>query len=367
MLLWGLPFFAPLMSAYFQTMNTPDVSFTLDLVRWQLKVVGVYGVIFLIHNVFLAPLLVYKKKRVLYLSLVMLLFAVFLTYRYYNPVRMKSHHHKEWRHDINKNHIAKSECKKLVAKDLRVYSDSSQKKHHGMFTIGNMIGCFLFIMVILGNLGAKFAFKSYNDEILMKAQTQEHLEQQLKYLRYQINPHFLMNTLNNIHALVDIDTAKAQDMILRLSKLFRFMLYDGSKDRVHLKSEMDFLRGYVDLMSMRYSEDKVKVNFEETVSNLNVMVPPLLFVNFMENAFVHGVSYQRETFIDVKIVAEADNICFTCTNSKKNNEEPTTHGGVGECNALKRLGLIYGDRYVFNKVDAEDTYTVELAVPMEKI
>ena len=191
----------------------------------------------------------------------------------------------------------------------------------------------------------------------------KNLEQQLEYLRYQINPHFFMNTLNNIHALVDIDPEKAKDTILELSKMMRYVLYEGNKQGVSLAREFDFIRHYIALMQLRYT-DRVKITLELPQAIPDCQIPPLVLITFIENAFKHGISYQHESFIQVTVAVEDGKLRFTCRNSKadKPNEEK---GGVGLKNVKQRLNLLFGSNYTLNIQDSPDVYNVELNIPLK--
>ena len=171
-----------------------------------------------------------------------------------------------------------------------------------------------------------------------------------------------MNTLNNIHALVDIDPEKAKTTILELSKMMRFVLYEGNKAGVPLDREIAFLQNYITLMKLRYT-DKVKISVKTPDSLPNKEVPPLMFITFVENAFKHGVSYRQESFIDIVMTASDHEIKFVCKNSKKPAEEDK-HGGVGLTNVKQRLDLIYGKNYTLDLNDGANTYTVTLTLPL---
>ena len=179
---------------------------------------------------------------------------------------------------------------------------------------------------------------------------------------YQINPHFFMNTLNNIHALVEFDPVKAQEMIVELSKMMRFVLYEGNKQSVPLSRELDFIRHYVTLMQLRYTE-RVRITLNLPQETPERQIPPLVLITFIENAFKHGVSYQRESFIEVTVMVENETLRFSCHNSKADrpNEEK---GGVGLANVRRRLDLIYGEKYRLSIKDKPDAYHVELYLPL---
>ena len=233
----------------------------------------------------------------------------------------------------------------------------------------DIVALIILILMVGMNLGIKLYFKQRSDQKRLAELEKENLEQQLEYLKYQINPHFFMNTLNNIHALVDIDPEKAKETILELSKMMRFVLYEGNKAGVPLNREIDFLQNYIILMKLRYT-DKVKIKVETPVTLPNKEVPPLMFITFVENAFKHGVSYQQESFIDISIKEtgrqgdrETSCLVFTCANSRIPKEEDN-HGGVGLANVKKRLDLIYGNNYTLDIKDEPDVYTVTLTIPL---
>ena len=186
---------------------------------------------------------------------------------------------------------------------------------------------------------------------------------ELKTLRNQINPHFLLNTLNNIYALTAFDAPKAQEAIQELSKMLRHLLYDYEQPTVPLKDEVEFLQNYINLMKIRLPES-VKVDYQLTIANSQLPVAPMIFISLVENAFKHGVSYQRESFIEVQMAVEGDELRFNCRNSKADVSNEAK-GGVGLGNVRKRLDLLYGNNYALRINDAADVYTVELTLPLK--
>jgi len=227
----------------------------------------------------------------------------------------------------------------------------------------DLIAMIVLLLMLGMNIALKLYFRQRGDHKRMEELEKQNLEQQLEYLKYQINPHFFMNTLNNIHALVDIDPEKAKATILELSKMMRFVLYEGNKKGVPLDREIAFLQNYITLMKLRYT-DKVKINVNTPSALPNKEVPPLMFITFVENAFKHGVSYRQESFIDIEIIITNDStLKFTCKNSKIPKEEDK-HGGVGLTNVRQRLELIYGNNYTLNIQDESNSYTVNLTISL---
>lgn len=194
-----------------------------------------------------------------------------------------------------------------------------------------------------------------------------HLRYELEHLKAQVNPHFLMNMLNNIHGMVEVDPGKAQVMIMELSKLMRYVLYEGAKPRTTLDREMDFIASYVELMRKRYSSRKVRVSLELPGENRErVFLPPLLFISIIENAFKHGISYQSPSFVEIRLFVEKDRLRFDCTNSiHRRPPKEGCAGGVGLANLRQRLQLLYDDRFTLDITEEGKTYHVKLIIPYE--
>ena len=192
---------------------------------------------------------------------------------------------------------------------------------------------------------------------------------ELSNLRSQINPHFLLNTLNNIYALTAIDSQRAQEAIQQLSHLLRHALYDYQQPSVPLAEEVEFLENYVKLMKIRLSPN-VDVQFEthylksdtaafEDVSlGKNIQIAPLIFISLVENAFKHGVSPTEPSFIHITILADNQQICCDIENSNhpKTSEDNSGHG-IGLSQVQRRLDLAYPERYTWTKGVSENGQT----------
>ena len=217
------------------------------------------------------------------------------------------------------------------------------------------------VLVVAVNLGVKAMFNALRSEQKMQELRAENLGKQLEMLRYQINPHFFMNTLNNIHALVDIDSEKAKESIEEFSKLMRIVLYDGTAPTIPLARELDYMRHYVSLMRLRYPESvKIRLSFPEEAGGAEV--PPLVMASFVENAFKHGISYEAASSIDVSIALENRQILFRCTNTV-HGEAPSGGHGIGLANIRKRLELMYGDAYQLETGQEGGRFSVLLVIP----
>ncbi|MBO4691331.1 MAG: histidine kinase [Bacteroidales bacterium] len=221
----------------------------------------------------------------------------------------------------------------------------------------------LALLLIAINLVIKWFYKTRSYTEKMAELKNENLQSQLLYLKHQINPHFFMNTLNNIHALVDIEPEKAKSTIIELSKIMRHVLYDSPNEGVLLNKEIEFLRDYLNIMKIRY-QDTVKVVEDFTEDNSGATVPPMLFITFLENAFKHGISYKQESIIETSIKVEDNKILFRCFNTKRNNNSER-YGGIGLENATKRLNILYGEECTIEINEDETTYEFKLAIPSQ--
>jgi len=191
------------------------------------------------------------------------------------------------------------------------------------------------------------------------------LRTELELLRHQVNPHFLMNTLNNIHALVDIDIEKSKDAIIRLSTLMRYLLYDSSKGKTSLLKELDFIDSYIMLMQLRYSE-KVEIRTEIQENLPDTQIPSMLFISFIENAFKHGVSYRQNSFVHFRMKKVGNSLLCTVRNSKheKPAKEKNPYSGIGMNNVKRSLELLYQNNYTLNINETNTTFEVTLSIPI---
>ena len=362
LVVWGLLFASPLLSLYIRTISDSGVTFDWTEIFIVWRKFAVYLVLFLVHNFLIAPLLVQRHRRMAYFSIVAVVIAAFTIYQCSSRPTLPNDPPKA----MNRQPMPIDEDfdrPKPIDEDF-----DRPMPHHApppppIVGEHDILGIAVLILMFGANLGIKIWFRSRDDRRRLEQLERENLEQQLEYLRYQINPHFFMNTLNNIHALVEIDPAKAQETILELSKMMRFVLYEGNKQGVPLSKEMEFIRTYVKLMQLRYT-DKVRITLDLPQAMPEAQIPPLLLITFIENAFKHGVSYQHESFIEVQVQVEAGSLCFLCRNSKADASKKEK-GGVGLANVRKRLDLLYQHGYALHISDNADVYSVELKLPLK--
>lgn len=228
------------------------------------------------------------------------------------------------------------------------------------------INIFFISLLIAGfNTAIAVTNRWFTEEQARKEVEKEHMKSELAFLQNQISPHFFMNTLNNIHALIEADQKLAQNAVLKLSEMMRYLLYESGRGTTTLKREIEFLRSYVKLMQLRV-DDSVKVSFELPEDYNNVSLPPLLFISFIENAFKHGVSYREPSALSFKLLQERDNLIFISENnitSFRNSDVMTKHGGIGLENIRKRLDLLYKGTQQLIIEDTGQKFKVTLIIP----
>ena len=243
------------------------------------------------------------------------------------------------------------------------YRPESQpvKESWFMTLSANMVISFL---IVGSSTALKVISQWLFEENRRKDVEKEQLKTELALLRHQVSPHFFMNTLNNIHALIDINTEDAKDTIIRLSTMMRYWLYDTAQGRTSLKKEINFIESYVSLMRLRFSS-KVTVTVDVPKNIQDIQIPPMLFISFLENAFKHGVSYQHESFVLFKLDIADQRLNCTIKNSKHASKEisDSRYSGIGLTNVKKSLELLFGKDYVLEIVENENEFTINLSVP----
>lgn len=235
----------------------------------------------------------------------------------------------------------------------------------GLQIVANLIISFLIV-------GSSTTFKVIGQWLVAddrrKDLEKEQLRTELALLRHQVSPHFLMNTLNNIHSLIDLNREDAKDAVIRLSTMMRYLLYDTSQGQTSLKKEIGFIESYISLMQLRFSKH-VTVKLEIPDEIPDIIIPPMLFISLLENAFKHGVSYKEDSYVSFKIGITDNMLQCTIKNSKhfKIAEPGNRYSGIGLSNIRKSLDLLYGKNFQYEIIENETDYQVNLNVPIEEV
>ena len=231
------------------------------------------------------------------------------------------------------------------------------------FLLGSIIArVFIQVLMILLAVGIRYMMRMNEREMQFEEERRKTAEAELTWLKHQLNPHFLFNTLNNISSLTQIDPDKAQDSIGKLSDLLRYALYDSEAETVQLSSEIEFMDNYIDLMALRCNE-QTTVEKDLQAPSRPVEVAPLLFISLVENAFKHGVNARYPSFVKVSMRMEGDDLVFACDNSLFEKQGTDRIGsGIGLENMKRRLELLYPGRYDYEQSATEDTYHVQVTL-----
>ena len=226
----------------------------------------------------------------------------------------------------------------------------------GVTFVAIVVQC-VFILLAVGVRQIK---RNYDLKVKIEEEKRKSAEAELTWLKSQLNPHFLFNTLNNISSLTQIDPDKAQESIGQLSDLLRYALYDSDKDLVPLAGEIDFMNNYIGLMSLRCNE-MTTVEKDFSIQAGDAMVAPLLFISLVENAFKHGVNARYPSFIRVRMDSDRNDLLFSCENSVF-EKTGTDHigSGIGLENLQRRLELLYPGAFDYSAGSDGQTYSVKV-------
>jgi LytS/YehU family sensor histidine kinase len=198
----------------------------------------------------------------------------------------------------------------------------------------------------------------YQIEEKQKESEMQRKELELKNLQSQLNPHFLLNTLNNIYALISFDQKKAQKAVISLSELMRQMLYGNEQTDINLQDEIQFIDNYINLMRLRLPQT-VEIDVRYDIPEpCRIRIAPLIFISLVENAFKHGVSLSEPCFISIHLSADDHQICFESSNSNfpKSKKDSSGHG-IGLDQVQRRLDILYPENYKWEKGILKDNNT----------
>lgn len=292
------------------------------LVFFTLMALLMYG-----NNLFLIPMLLEKKKTAIYIAGI-IIFIILYTY-------LRSLNQQYW--------------------DNRVWPEErmtiqSYFKWNFLYAIW-----FLIISSML------FFTQKWSQQRQQVKNIQIHqLQTELKYLRSQVNPHFLFNGLNTIYGSIDKQNQEARDILLQFADLLRYNLYEADVDWVELEKETVYLQNYVALQRAR-SDSNLQITLDISMTDKTVKIAPLIFLAFVENAFKFSTrDDNRNNNIQIRLVQSGNHIEFTCSNSY-DEQEPVT-GGIGLSNVARRLELLYKGHYTLDIKQEQSIYTVHLTL-----
>ncbi|MAZ73931.1 MAG: histidine kinase [Flavobacteriaceae bacterium] len=228
-------------------------------------------------------------------------------------------------------------------------------------TLGKLEGFVEFIalyFILVFVTIAYWLFKQIKSLIRLK---NEKAKTELMHLKSQVNPHFFFNMLNNLYGLVDKDAKKAQELILKLSDMMRYSIYDGEKDTVLLSEEITYLKNYIELHKMRYHK-AIDIQFNIDTNDTDYEIMPLLFIILLENAFKHGVENLRaHAYVHINLTAHNNEVTFEIKNNfDAIQDDPET--GIGLKNLKRRLELVYPKNHSVTISKTDTIYNATLKI-----
>jgi len=354
--------------------------FTKILYDW-LRLIP-FIIVFLVNNFLLLKKLLFRGKIILYSSSLLITAIVISTaFHFLNPVIHKNDPKILEKRILQDPQYGREEMRPGTRPDIPANSpltpgifnpardeDASQNRRlpspdQSVFVLINTI---VISLLIAGfNTAIAVTNRWSKEEQTRKEIEKEHVESKLAFLQNQVNPHFLMNTLNNIHSLIEVDHELAQNAVLKLSDMMRYLLYESGRGTTTLQREIDFLKSYLELMELRVDKSiNVTLDLPEKFNNVNL--PPLLFISFIENAFKHGVSYREPSALTFKLIQHPGLLEFISVNTIpkfRTNVPVSSHGGFGLENIRKRLEMIYGHKHDLKIDKSENEFRVNLTIP----
>jgi hypothetical protein len=338
-LIWVLVFAAP----YFNERNLDHINWEMVKGHWN-HLFG-YLAIFLVNVYILVPRLLFNKRYLYYIVGVIVLILLAVTFSM-----------------IIQSGVPPYGAPESLREGFSSNLPVPGQKSHFMEFVDNVI---ISILVVGAGTATKLFSKWLSEERLRKDAEKEHLKTNLALLRHQVSPHFFMNTLNNIHSLIEMDAVKAQDAVERLSTMMRYLLYDSSQKTIELKKEIEFVHSFISLMQLRHS-DEVEVTTVIPDQVPDVKIPPMLFISFIENAFKHGVYYPLKSYIYFELQFDKTSLTCIVKNSKHKNVENSQgeYSGIGLENINESLKILYEDNFHLDILNKENEFEVNLRIAL---
>ena len=210
----------------------------------------------------------------------------------------------------------------------------------------------------------RLAIDSYDNKRRMTELEKLQLNTELEFLKAQMSPHFLFNSINNIYSLVLLKSDKAPEALMRLSELLRYSLYE-CHDKVSLHQEIEAIESYIELFKLKY-EENIRLKLINNVEFNDFQIEPLLYIPLLENALKYsGIGNNPNSFVHLNLTVENNMLVFHVVNSKGTFNKLQEASGIGVANIKKRLENIYKDKYLFDIIDSEDKFDVTLKINLQ--
>jgi LytS/YehU family sensor histidine kinase len=223
----------------------------------------------------------------------------------------------------------------------------------------------VFQLLFIVAIGISYRFLSDNmkDQEVKKEEENERLKSELSFLRSQISPHFMFNVLNSIVSLSRRKPEMVEPVVIKLSELMRYMIYETNDSKVSIDKEFNYLESYIELQRLRFGND-IKIDFKHQLNSIPSSIEPMLLIPFVENAFKHGVGMVENPSIEIELTDDRKALFFSVSNkvSKQNSEKKDENSGIGLANVRRRLELLYPDKHELTIHEKADSYHIELKI-----
>lgn len=323
-------------------------------------ITAISALIFYVNYLFLIPVFFFQKKRYRYYIAVLALLFFFYFISDFTNEQISSYISK---HDNSEQFIR-------PPGDERVPQAPRGKLRRPRFIIAVPNAHFIGYMssslfMVFLSLGLRVLERQSKIEKMQEGVEKAKLNAELALLKNQISPHFFFNTLNNIYSLIGRNNEDSKNAVIKLSKMMRYVLNESGEDNMLLSDEIEFMNNYIDLMKLRIgAKTRLNVNFPTVYKNL--MIPHLLFISSIENAFKYGISVQEESYVNISLECGENNILFKCENGlPESNKGPIfTSTGIGLKNLKKRLSLLYPGRHELEIDRTKNKFEVNLFIQL---
>ena len=323
-------------------------------------IAAISALIFYTNYLFLVPVLFFQKKRYrYYISLLALVFFFYFISDFANEQISKI-----IIKNGNSDQIIRQpgEEGRLRLPPLQIRRSRFVIAVPNAHFIGYMSSSLFMVFL---SLGLRVLERQSKIEKMQEEMEKAKLGAELALLKNQISPHFFFNTLNNIYSLIGRNNVDSKNAVIKLSKLMRYLLNESGEDYKLLSDEIEFMNNYIDLMKLRIgAKTRLNVNFPAEYNNL--MIPYLLFVSIIENAFKYGISVQEESYVNISLGCGEHNIFFKCENGlpESNNVPVFESTGIGLENLKKRLSLLYPGRHELKIDRTKNKFEVNLIIQL---
>ncbi|MEO9966137.1 MAG: sensor histidine kinase [Reichenbachiella sp.] len=330
----------------------------LSFQDWQesvtraLVIVSIHVFLFYLNGNLLMPKFLDKQKVITYVSLLLMSLGVVFVLLYGPLNSVMPERRPKFSQNLQKTDPAQQEIRpRIPNRRKRGWVDPR--------VIGILVSsaAALFVSAIYFNIRNK---KSKDEEMLRL--TNQSLEAEKKFLKSQINPHFLFNTLNNLYSLATVKSDKTADAIQQLSEILRYSIYDSESKLVTIQKELEYISHYIHLQSLKDEGYASKISLKAKEVNGQLQLPPMLLLPFIENAFKHGnLATAENGFIAIEVMSTENAVHFSCENSTSEQKQPKDRvGGIGLKNVRRRLELFYGESFALDIIRGSKSFRIKL-------